>query len=167
MDTELTVKSGGREWPVEIGGDGTFVATIDGNRVNAPSLKELERKAAKVKVKFELPFTRVEGSRIQHGTVTGIHASSRNLLVRWEPEIIAGRPAAPKTDQVPGWSGHTVMPRLDDADAHTLKFLLSERDKAVRELDNFLKPRVWRSFKEAAEKAQADAVAKEAAGNEG
>jgi len=150
MDTELTVQANGKTWPVTLSGaDGSFHADIDGHKISAPSLDALQKQANKVKVPFALPFSAISGRRVVHGTVTGLHASNGNSLVRWD---------GGDTEQVQAYDSRTVMPRLDDAGAAELEALLAARDEAVAALDAFVKPRKWAGLGTAARAARDAAV---------
>ncbi len=89
---------------------------------------------------------RVLTGRVKHGTVTGIHATRGNLLIRWEDG---------QSEQLPGWSSPgDVTRRLTDAEAAEVERLLEARNKAVRELDRYLAPLKLESLKKAAEQAR-------------
>jgi hypothetical protein len=113
MKTELTITADGETYPVEINDDGMFRVDLrGGNQVKAPSLEELQRKARKVKTAFTFPFTQIQGRKIRHGTITGIHASSGNLLVLWDDG---------EREQMSSWQGNGSMTRLTDAEADELR----------------------------------------------
>jgi hypothetical protein len=158
MQTDLKVSVAGEDYPVSINDEGEFIANLgvqDGSSqiVRAASYAELVKKARKIKVPFELDFTEVTDHGPRNGTVTGIHASNRNLLVRWQDNG--------KTTQIPGYQGGTAMPRLSAPDYQELDRLVSERNRTRDELTRFIKPRAYKSLSEAARNAQS-----EAAGNE-
>jgi hypothetical protein len=161
MQTELSIRHEGRDYEVLVSGEGEFVVNLgvqDGSSVilKADSFAALQKKVKKIKTPFELEFTELVPSGPRNGTVTGIHAANGNLLVRW----VNGT-----TEQVPGYHASQYMPRLSEEDYETLRYLTEERNRVARELENFVKPRAFRSLKQAATEAQARA-AKEA-GNEG
>ena len=160
METDLTVEVAGERYPVSISGDGEFVTNLgvehgSSQIVRAASYAELVKKARKIKVPFSLDFTEVTDHGPRNGTVTGIHASNRNLLVRWQHNG--------KTEQVPGYHGSTAMPRLTAPEYQALEILISERNRTRDELAAFLKPRVYKSLSEAARTAQAEAAGGEQA----
>jgi len=146
MQTELTVKVAGTEYPVYIRDtDGVFFATVGpSEQITADSYAELEKKARRIKVKFELPFTQITDSGVRHGTVTGLHATSGNLLVRWDNG---------QTEQISGWSGQgaNTMPRLTDEEATTAVELVRARNASVKALAAFTDARKFVSLKRAAE----------------
>lgn len=156
METELTVKAGGREFPVQIDGQGKFVANLGMEGiVTAATYDDLVKKARKTKTPFELPFTTVEG---KHGTVTGIHATNQNLLVRWEDG---------KTEQLAYYAGRDYLARLDDDATEMVKQLNQERTRAVDALEKFKAAhKLEGGLRNAVEKAQADAAAETGTGNE-
>ncbi len=150
MKTAMTISVAGKDYPVYVSDTGMFRVDLDGQQgqISAPSFAELERKARKIKTKFEFPFSsvRVLTGRVKHGTVTGIHATRGNLLIRWEDG---------QSEQLPGWSSPgDVTRRLTDAEAAEVERLLEARNKAVRELDRYLAPLKLESLKKAAEQAR-------------
>jgi hypothetical protein len=155
MQTELTVSVAGENYPVSISGDGEFVVNLgvehgSSQIVRAASYNELVKKARKIKVPFELEFTEVRDNGARNGTVTGIHASNRNLLVRWQDNG--------KTEQIPGYQGGTAMPRLPAEEYQELENLIRRRNRARDELAAFIKPRAYKSLSEAARNAQSTAA---------
>lgn len=151
MKTGLTVTANGEDFPVGISDDGMFRADLPGSvQLKAPSLDELQKKARKVKTKFELAFTQVDSHGARHGTVTGFHASTGNLLIRWDNG---------DTEQIPPWGGGgAMMPRLSDAETAEISDLVAARNKAVHDLDMFTRSRKFASLKKAAEAARAAAA---------
>jgi hypothetical protein len=165
MQTDLQVEVNGQKYPVTINEEGEFIANLgllEGSSqiIRAKSYAELKRLTRKVKVSFALEFTEVTPNTTRNGTVTGIHAANGNILVRWEPETIAGRPVPAKTEQLPGWQSGRFLPRLSEQDTEAVRFLIAERNRAVRELDNFTAPRAFKSLSQAARDAQAAAAGK-------
>jgi hypothetical protein len=166
MQTDLQVEVNGQKYPVTISEEGEFIANLgllEGSSqiIRAKSYAELKKLARKVKVSFALEFTEVMPNTTRNGTITGIHATNNNLLVRWEPETIAGRrQAAGKTEQLPGWQSGRFLPRLSEQDTEAVRFLIAERNRAVRELDNFTAPRAFKSLSQAARDAQVAAAGK-------
>ena len=153
----MQVTAAGKDYPVDVDEEsGVFSIYMGGDHghIRADSLAELTRKARKIKAKFELPFSRVTQDRVEHGTVTGLHATNGNLLVKW---------ASGKTEQIPAYSGYTngSMPRLTDEETAEAERLLKARNEAVRALDAFVRPRQYGSLKDAAKAAQAKAVAED------
>lgn len=155
-NTELKIEANGQVFPVSLDEtDGQFsvnMGVLDGSSVivRASSFAELQRKASKIKTRFALDFTQLSSDRVRNGTVTGIHASNGNLLIRW---------ADGSTEQVPGWQGSgVVMPRLSDEEAAELARLVQARRDANHAVNAFMVPRKWDSLKEQAKKAQAEAV---------
>jgi hypothetical protein len=163
MKTDLQIEVNGKKHEVSIDESGTFsinMGSLGGSSqiIRAPSYDELRKKARKIKIPFELKFTEAMRNTTRDGTVTGIHATNGNILVRWEPEMIAGRPAPARTEQLPGYQSGQFMPRLSEKDAEALRYLISERNRAAQELENFTKPRAWSSLSKAARDAQAAAA---------
>lgn len=154
MRTAIQVQAAGQEYPVDVDEEtGIFSIYMGGDHghIRADSLAELTRKARKIKAKFELPFSRVSNDRVDHGKVTGLHATNGNLLVKWDTG---------KSEQIPAYSGYTSgsMPRLTDEETAEVEALLKARNDAARALDAFLKPRQYDSLKKAAQQAQTAAV---------
>jgi hypothetical protein len=165
METDLHVEVNGQEYPVTINGEGEFTVNLgmlEGSSqiIKASSYAELRKKARKVKVPFELEFTEVTQDTTRNGTVTGIHAANGNLLIRWEPEMIAGQLKPGKTEQLPSYQGGKYLPRLSEQDTEALRYLIRERNRAARELANFANPRAFASLSKAAREAQAAAAGK-------
>jgi transcriptional regulator of met regulon len=165
MQTDLQVEVNGQKYPVTINEEGEFIANLgllggSSQIIKAGSYAELKKKVRKVKVSFALEFTEVMPNTTRNGTITGIHATNNNLLVRWEPEMIAGRPVPAKTEQLPGWQSGKFLPRLSEQDTEAVRFLIAERNRAARELENFTKPRAFTSLSQAARDAQAAAAGK-------
>lgn len=160
MQTDLTVEVAGQSYPVSINEEGEFLANLGVEQgatqfVKAASYSELVKKARKIKVPFALDFTEVTDYGPRNGTVTGIHATNRNLLVRWQHNG--------KSEQVSGYYGSTTMPRLPAEEYQALEILISERNRTRDELAAFLKPRTYKSLSDAARKAQAEAAGGEQA----
>lgn len=87
--TEIEVK--GKKFDVSVDErDGRFCANFDGFEVRAYTLAGLKSALAKrvsnSNVKTSIPFVRWENGKLRAGTITGIHASNRNLLVKWKEE---------------------------------------------------------------------------------
>lgn len=159
MQTDLTVEVAGQSYPVSINGEGEFVTNLGVEQgssqiIKAASYAELVTKTRKIKIPFALDFTEVTDRGPRNGTVTSIHATNGNLMVRWQHNG--------KTEQIPGYQGSTAMPRLTAPEYQALEILISERNRTRDELAAFLKSRTYRSLKEAARTAQAEAA--EAAG---
>jgi len=162
MRTALTISVAGKDLPVDISDEtGKFYVTIEtpgaghgSIRLDATSFAELERKARKIKTKFEFPFTRLQADgRVQHGKVTGFHATSGNILVKWD---------SGDTEQLASWSSHgDVTRRLTDAEAAEVERLTKARNKAQADLNLYLRPLKLDSLKKAAE-AERDKAARDA-----
>lgn len=147
-DTELTVEAAGRTYPVTIDEDGRFRAMLgDHGSITDESFAGLQRRARRIKTKFSLDFTELDGNDVRDGSVTGFHATNGNLLIKW---------ANGQTEQRPGWSGNsTVFNRLSGEEAEQLRRLVDERNRAVQALNGFTMPRKLASLKQAALDEQA------------
>ena len=114
MTTHLNpIKTGPVTWTVTVSPGGVFCADATGMApLTAMSYEELKQrckdKAAKTRVKVSIPYVRFSTengvTRAVHGTATGIHAKTREVLTR-EPG---------GTDQVSGIGGYRVP--MDAAD---------------------------------------------------
>lgn len=77
----------GLKLEVSVNDNGEFVASLDGELVNAPSLDGLKKKISVRLAKqsrVSIPFVTWENEALRRGTITGIHASNNNILVTWE-----------------------------------------------------------------------------------
>lgn len=67
-----------------------FIAELNGDQVSAPSVDELKEKIKRRltarALRVSIPFVRWEDGKLKRGTVTGIHGSNHNFLIRWEGE---------------------------------------------------------------------------------
>lgn len=149
--TDLTVSGGGKTYEVLVDEDGRFAFYSDSIYHRADTLEGLRKLARRLKAKFELPFTRVNAEGVRNGTVTGIHASNSNLLVRWDDG---------STEQIYGYSSSSGdMPQLSHADFAAAVELLRARNEAVDRFDAFVRDHgTWKSLKQAALEAQDKAV---------
>jgi len=120
--------------------DGRFSTEHGGDTVYATTLDELKTKLAgqisRSKVKLNIPFVRWETdkynngrkSRLVRGVVTGMHASNRNILVRFDGQK--------STEQESGYNSEKhVRPEVADE----LLRLGAARDKANEEYDEFVR----------------------------
>jgi hypothetical protein len=153
----------GVEIPVRVDDQGRWYATYEGNSVNASSKSALAAQvgklAKKATVKVDIRFTtlnrRIGGihGSIARGTATGIHGSTRNVLVRWD---------AGASEQLTNWL--TTLPDLTPDEATTWVALDAASQEAQLALDNFVRPRTidLRRVVEAAVNKAAEAADKEA-----
>lgn len=106
--------------PVQVDERGKFSASLNGHGYEADSrgsLRDLLEKAALAnRVKTAVKFTHVAGSHVTHGTATGIHGGTGNLLVTWD----SGR-----KEQLSSWGGRgEYLERLNDDETLELQALL-------------------------------------------
>ena len=137
----------GRKFGVEVDqDDGKFFASLDGDRVYAPSLDELKTKLAgrltRSKVKVSIPFVRWDEGKLLKGIITGIHASNGNLLVAWD-----GKKGS---EQEYGYKEY-----INPVVADELARLGKARDDAKQALDDLIEKHSFNG-KEAVRKAMAE-----------
>jgi hypothetical protein len=156
-DTGRTIEVQGRPYPVRLDAACQFRADLDGcGELIAASWADLEEKARAYQgQRFELRITAIAHGEIRNGTITGFHARTKQMLLRWE--------GTQGSQHLPGeLSG--AMPRLGPEDAAELAALLEARQDTQRALDGFITARRFPSVKQAAEDAQRQAAGIELAG---
>jgi len=117
-----------------------FMATVGDNTLYADTLDKLRQRlmaeTARQAVKVSVPFEQIvrggwqrhEPYSVRRGTLTGIHAKTRALLVRW---------ADGKTNQMQ--YARDLLRPLDKATAAQLVALYTERDRIVLAIDELEK----------------------------
>lgn len=86
--TDVEIK--GKSFEVEVDDRGKFRTVLNGDQVTALTLdalkSELAKRISRGAVKIAIPFVRWSDDKgiLRKGTITGIHASNRNLLVKWD-----------------------------------------------------------------------------------
>lgn len=124
---------------VKVSDEGIFSTPIPGGFETAKSLAELRRKLKDVTTDLNVPCTKVEGRyrdddlEITHGTVTGVHASNRNYLVRWDDD---------STSQERNYS-HSILRRLTDKEVAEVTKLHAAKKVAMEAFDDFLEGRAF------------------------
>ena len=124
IDTGKTVSVLGKSYPVMLDNSGSdyrgMMFRVDlgnGQTFEDPTSGGVYAKARDFKdVRFDLPFTTPEG---REGSITGFHAGTGNLLVRWSDG---------KREQCYGVDD--AMPQLSDEDRAALDKLLEARNAA-------------------------------------
>jgi hypothetical protein len=148
IDTGRVIEVQGRPYPVWLDEHCQFRADIDGHgEVIAPSWNALEDKAREYRdQRFELAITVIDSGGIKNGTITGFHARTGQLLIRWD--------GTQGVQQVQPYHLDTAMPRLAWDDTAVLISLLDARRKAQQELDSFTAARKFPTVIRAAQAAQ-------------
>jgi hypothetical protein len=86
METEITLEVRGSTYDVEVDGKGIFWTEVGGQSYSANSLERLRETVTKAtrQSNLDVRFCRVDNAgNVAYGTATGIHASQRAVLVRW------------------------------------------------------------------------------------
>jgi len=137
IDTGLTVNVAGQSYPVMLDDD-TFTVLLGEDALIASSMTELRTLTAGYKPqRFRLSFTIPGKTGAVHGVITGIHASNRSLLTRWDN--------GGKTEQRRPWELSDAMPRLADDEASELTSLIVARNTAEQALRAFVDTRKFTS----------------------
>jgi hypothetical protein len=83
-----TIEVKGKKLEVGVWDNGQFYTELGNEQVHADSLEHLKtlcaKKLARAAVKLNIPFLRFDNGQLKRGTITGLHASNRNVLVKWE-----------------------------------------------------------------------------------
>jgi hypothetical protein len=152
METDVTLDVRGATYNVELNGS-RFEAYVGDQRYQAESVEKLREKlvkatrAAKLDIRFCRP--KKDGS-VAYGTVTGMHASARALLVHWNE----GR-----REQIASYQCNDMLEALTHAQAAELYRLTQDAAataarvaafKAAHKLD------AWKAAKEATEAPEED-----------
>ena len=78
----------GTDYPVLLGEEGMFGATIDHVWYEADTLAGLKQKVAadarRKRVSVRIPFTVAHQGQISHGVATGVHGPDGSITVRWD-----------------------------------------------------------------------------------
>lgn len=119
--------------PVQVDELGKFSADLNGHRYEADSRSDLkgllEKAALANRAKTAVKFTKVYGNGVSHGTATGIHAGTGNVLVTWD----SGR-----KDQLTGWDGRgEYLERLNEDETLELQALLAGLSQAELAVKTF------------------------------
>jgi hypothetical protein len=149
--TDLELDVNGKRYPLTVHNDGLFYAMVEDHPLSATTFKELLSKARKVKVKFELRFSQEHNGGVRHGRVTGVHATSRNYLCRWDDG---------QSEQLSTYGGGNQYPRLSDDESAELERLVRNAKVAQQQLDAFRKGHAFiqGGFSAAVRDAQAKAA---------
>jgi len=145
------------EYEVDITLDGIFWVVVNNEKLSDSSLEGLRKKmivaTKRPAAKVSVPFVSVEGVR---GVATGIHGSTRNILVRWENG---------KTEQLNHWSGlilddltpqeneerHDLRARYDNASKALKKFQSDHRFDLLRAVQDAVQIAVKEATKDVAD----------------
>jgi hypothetical protein len=78
----------GKKVELFVGAEGTFNATVNEQELEAKTVEELIAQISKELTSNFTPisFHRWHDGKLKHGTVTGIHASTKNMIVKWDGE---------------------------------------------------------------------------------
>lgn len=141
----FTIPVRGKEYTVEVnvhatdeGASASFSAKIGDAEIYAETLDKLRdklmaetrRQAVKISIPFErLGQTRIGGWQVVRGTLTGIHARTREILYRDE---------SGKADTMQRYASRQLLKPLDAETAATLIELHNERDRINKTIDHLM-----------------------------
>jgi hypothetical protein len=154
---EITVK--GRKFQVEISDKGMFSVDLDDRKIHAETLNALKSrlesylKQKPIAIEFasgvnpdDYRWRRGFGEKtrtvyVRRGTITGLHSSNRNLIVRWKDNG--------QTEQVSRWSGnYDQFMKLTPEQEKTYVELRKVKKKAEDELEKFTKAHSFNAIEE-------------------
>lgn len=145
----------GQDVDIEIYDNGEFGAEVEGQQIHDKSLdglvERLNRAMRQTSVKVAIRFVRWYEGKLKHGTITGIHASNRNLLVKWEGQK--------GVDQEYTWSQSEYL-ALSNDEEETFVHLCVAHDRAQDAVAAFIKAHRFDGVK-AVKDAIEDSLAKE------
>lgn len=131
-----TINVRGVQYEVSVDDTGTFNCWVtDDTHLSANTFSDLKDKIAKETKKksqgISVPFVRCEsGTTIRRGALTGIHASTDNLMVRWED--------TGKTEQEHGWRHTNLYLQVTPEEEHQYSALLQDSERAREALSQFI-----------------------------
>jgi hypothetical protein len=136
-----TLKMKGASVEVFVSEDGRFTATVGGVSYSADSLADLKAKAAagiRRSAKVEIRFYRAVDGKVRSGTITGIHASNRNVLVRFDGEK--------GVDQEYGWRTEGEYLELDAEELEEFRKLIAAEKAATDAVAAFEKAHAFKAI---------------------
>lgn len=131
MKTDVTLDVRGVTYDVELNETGHFYADAGGQTYHAESVEKLREKlvkatrASKLDIRFCRP--KKDGS-VAYGTVTGLHASNRSLLVHWNEG---------SREQIPSYQCNDMLEPLSHDQAAELFALVSAANAAAGRVVTF------------------------------
>lgn len=148
----------GTNYPVYADARGTLGAVMGGTEYVGSSMDTLRTymmaASRRQQVKVSVPFSKLitgtydpERATVQHGVATGIHASSGNVLIRWQDG---------KTEQASGYSGY-MQPLSQDESSEYIR-LHQAKAAANKALSQFEEAHELRSGKNGQSKGLPNAV---------
>lgn len=145
----------GQDVDIEIYDSGEFGAEVEGQQIHDKSLEglieRLNKAMRQVSAKVAVRFVRWDDGKLRRGTITGIHASNRNLLIKWDGQK--------GVDQEYTWSDSKYL-ALSNDEEEVFVSLCTARDKAQNAVTAFIKKHSFNGGK-AVQDAIADTLAKE------
>jgi hypothetical protein len=122
--------------PYEVGvtPEGTFHAQVEGIELSADTLEGLKNKICELlkrrAVRVAVRCTVFDGLTARHGTLTGFHAATGNLLLRWDD--------SGHTEQISGSSSAATLRALNEAEAAEPERLHQARSQAIEAFERFV-----------------------------
>lgn len=154
MQTEISLEIRGTQYPVELSKAGIFSATTGADKVVDTTLEGLQkqmlrltRQTAKLSIRVSRPD--YASGTIQAGTITGIHAVNRAILVRWDNG---------QRDQIAAYSCDGIMTELTPEETEEYESLVRAEAVAHQNTTEFRNRHVFDAFNVA--KAASDAATK-------
>lgn len=143
MAINLTIKTAGGEYPVEVLGDGRFSCNYDGSQYISDTYAKLAdnvKNLAKRAVSMALPGTLMGTAHSYSAvpgkmtftdiTVTGIHSGNGNMMYRYD--------SSPKAlYQSDRWS-NSLLRRLTPDEQNQMRVLKDTAERAQREYDKYV-----------------------------
>lgn len=148
MKTDLTLEVRGQTYEVELNESGHFEACVGDQRYHAESVEKLREKFVKAtrQTNLDIRFCRPnsDGS-VSYGIVTGLHASRRAALVRWNDG---------KRETIQSYNANDMLEPLNHEEAVYLSQLTRaslQAQKAIKDFRAEHKLDVWQTAKEIVE----------------
>lgn len=152
MKTGITLEVRGATYDVDLDEDkGVFWTVVGDQSYRSESVEKLRDKVVKatrqsnLNVKFARP--NADGS-VRYGTVTGIHATQRAVLVQWDDG---------KRESIQSYSAHDMLQPLSDEQAGQYSDLVQIAKRAMDQLQAFKTEHRFNAWLEATEAVKATA----------
>jgi hypothetical protein len=121
-------------YEVSVTPEGTFHAQVEGAELAADTLKGLKNKIRELlkrrAVRVAVRCTVFDGLTPRHGTLTGFHAGTGNLLMRWDD--------TGATEQISGYGSAPTLRALNEAETAELERLNKVKSHAIEAFQRFV-----------------------------